>query len=62
MHYDIILFKFIPSIYIIINNKTKIYYKQIFKDLSEYIYNYESKIIIFHEIIFILFLILIYYK
>lgn len=52
MYYDIILYKFIPGIYIIINNKTTIGYKEVFKDILEYIINYENEIIIFHKMIF----------
>ena len=44
MYYDIIIFKFIPAIYILINNKTKVGYTHIFKDLYEYINNYEKEI------------------
>ena len=44
MYYDIIIFKFIPAIYILINNKTKVGYTHIFKDLNEYIKNYENEI------------------
>ena len=52
MYYDIILYKFIPGIYIIINNKTTIGYKEVFKDILEYIINYEIEIIIFQKMIF----------
>lgn len=44
MYYDIIIFKFMPAIYILINNRTKVGYTHIFKDLYEYIKNYEKEI------------------
>ena len=43
-YYDIIIYKFIPGIYILINNKMKIGYSLIFKDILENIINFEKEI------------------
>ena len=44
LYYDYIVFKFIPSIYILINNKNTIGYEHAFRDINEYIIKYKSKI------------------
>ena len=43
MYYDIIVYKFIPGIFILTNNKTLNGYKHIFNDLYENLTNYEKE-------------------
>lgn len=43
MYYDIIVYKFILGIFILINNKTLNGYKHIFKDIYENVTNYEKE-------------------
>ena len=43
LYYDYIVFKFIPSIYILINNKITIGNEHAFRDIKEYIIKYKSK-------------------
>ena len=44
MYYDTILYKFIPGIFVLINNKTSNGYQHIFRDIIEMIQSYEKEI------------------
>ena len=42
LYYDYLTFKFIPAIFILINNKTQIGYQHAFQDIKEYFLNYKN--------------------
>ena len=42
LYYDCIIFKFIPAVFIIMNNKTKIGYNNVFSHLKENIKAYQK--------------------
>ena len=44
MYYDTILYRFIPGIFVLINNKTSNGYQHIFRDIIEIIQSYEKEV------------------
>ena len=44
MHYDLIIYKFIPSRFILINNKSYNGYKNVFSDILDYIKIYKKEV------------------
>ena len=44
MYYDTIIYRFIPGIFVLINNKTSNGYQHIFRDIIEIIQSYEKEI------------------
>ena len=44
MHYDLIIYKFIPSVFILINNKSYNGYKNVFSDILDYIKIYKKEV------------------
>jgi len=44
MHYDLIIYKFIPSVFVLINSKTYNEYKNIFFDLLDYFKIYQKEV------------------